>query len=70
MFLWFKGKFMTFPREGKFTLSHFLASKMLWVRGRGSFRKGVRVRTGVPGGGVCGRVQGGDGGGARFFCGK
>ena len=26
-FLWLEGKFMTFPREGKFTSSHFFASK-------------------------------------------
>ena len=34
----------------------------------GSFRKGVRVPIGVPGGGVWGRVQ--EGGGPRFSCGK
>ena len=26
-FFWLEGKFLTFPREGKFTSSHFFASK-------------------------------------------
>ena len=31
-FLWLEGKFMTFPREGKFTSSHFFVpQKMLWA---------------------------------------
>ena len=29
--LWLEGKFMTCPREGKFTPSHFLPQKMLWA---------------------------------------
>ena len=37
---------MTFPREGKFTSSHFLPQKMLWVEGGGGSEeagRGVQV---------------------------
>ena len=43
----------------------FIGQKLKGSFYRGSFRKGVRVPIGVPGGGVWGRVQGG--GGGRVF---
>ena len=51
------------------TVCPFSRFPIFWVVfARSSFRKGVRVPVGVPGGGVSGRVQGGGGGG--FLCKK